>query len=260
MTTLDFEAINRACWEHIDELAREIDPGAKKEGSEWCINAHWRGERERNSLKANPSGRYIKDFASGEGYDPIKLWATHRAVSNGQAAAELAQRFSITQPIEAVPWNGPKPPSRHPKLGKHTGEWSYHNAQGEVIQIVRRYDPPGEKKQFRPLIFHDGKWTWNYLPAPRPLYGLDRLAQRPDDSVLVVEGEKTADAAQTLFPRLAVVTSGSSDSASTADWTPLCGRQVVLWPDNDEAGLKYAGAVHAQLRVLGVALRVVEVP
>jgi hypothetical protein len=46
-------------------------------------------------------------------------------------------------------------------------------------------------------------------------------------------------------------TSGAADSAGKTDWRALAGRSVTLWPDNDEAGRRYADAVaetamHAQ--------------
>ena len=77
-----------------------------------------------------------------------------------------------------------------------------------------------------------------------PIYGLDRLAQRPTDPVLVVEGEKSADAAGKIFPDHVVTTSPfGAKSANKADWTPLHGRTVVIWPDNDTPGAKYAADV-----------------
>ena len=45
------------------------------------------------------------------------------------------------------------------------------------------------------------------MDTPRPLYGLDRLAARPDAPVIVCEGEKAADAAERLFPEYVAVTS-----------------------------------------------------
>ena len=87
-------------------------------------------------------------------------------------------------------------------------------------------------------------WRWLHLPAPRPLYGLDRLALRPDAPVLLVEGEKTADAAAKLFPdHVAVTSSGGSNAAGKADWSPLSGRHVVIWPDHDEPGRRFAADV-----------------
>ena len=53
--------------------------------------------------------------------------------------------------------------------------------------------------------------------TPVPMYGLDRLAARPEATVLLVEGEKTADAAELLFPGCVAITSqGGSNGAAGA--------------------------------------------
>ena len=63
------------------------------------------------------------------------------------------------------------------------------------------------------------------------------LAAKPDATVLIVEGEKTWDAAQKLFPGLvACCWSGGCKAIEKTNFTPLAGRKVVLWPDNDDAG------------------------
>lgn len=93
-----------------------------------------------------------------------------------------------------------------------------------------------------------------------PLWGLDVLSSAPDATVLVVEGEKTALAAQALFPDLAVVTSGGSSRSGSYDWSPLRGRKVVIWPDADEPGEKYAQSVSDLLEGLADAVQVVSVP
>jgi hypothetical protein len=62
--------------------------------------------------------------------------------------------------------------------------------------------------------------------------------------VVVCEGEKAADAAAHLLPGFAVVTSpNGSKGAGKADWSPVGGRAVTIWPDADAAGLEYAQAV-----------------
>jgi putative DNA primase/helicase len=65
--------------------------------------------------------------------------------------------------------------------------------------IVCRF--PGKK--IRPLWYDGAGWRWKAPPAPRPLYWARRAADAP---VLIVEGEKTADAAARLFPSAAVAT------------------------------------------------------
>ncbi len=95
-------------------------------------------------------------------------------------------------------------------------------------------------------------WQWKAAPAPRPLYGLDRLALAPAAPVLVVEGEKTADAAAALFPEFVAVTwSGGGKAATRADWAPLAGRRVVILPDADQAGRDAAAAAQKVVAAAG---------
>ncbi len=97
------------------------------------------------------------------------------------------------------------------------------------------------KKEFVPYIYDVQKKKWvSKFPLVRPLYNLSELALRPDSPVLIVEGEKTADAAKQLFPDFVVVTSsGGAKSANKSDWSVLQGRDIVIAPDNDEAGISY---------------------
>ncbi len=127
----------------------------------------------------------------------------------------------------------PEPSFKHPALGDPSQRWTYRDAAGEVIGHVLRFDPPNDRKQFAPLTLwrENGRlcWRWKSWPKPRPLYGLDRLAARPNASVIVVEGEKAADAAQLIFPAsVAVTSSGGAEAAGTADWRPLTGRPVMI--------------------------------
>ena len=93
--------------------------------------------------------------------------------------------------------------------------------------------------------------------AGKPLYRLAELAARPDDGVIVTEGEYKADKLAALG--LLVTTSGAADSAGKADWQSLAGRDVLIWPDHDEAGQRYAEGVYSALIPLGCKLRVLDV-
>ncbi|MGB6284364.1 MAG: hypothetical protein WBG18_08105 [Xanthobacteraceae bacterium] len=73
---------------------------------------------------------------------------------------------------------------------------------------------------------------------------MQELADRPVAPVVVCEGEKATDAARRLLPGFVVVTSpNGSNSADKADWSPLRGRDVVIWPDADLPGDVYAQVV-----------------
>lgn len=185
----------------------------------------------------------------------------------GECPAPNVSQLPEWRPIMPVPAGAPKAPECHPRWGKPAKSWAYRDRNGKVLFGVRRFNTPDGGKQILPLTFceaSDGRreWRWLGLPAPRPLYGLDRLAKRPDAPVLVVEGEKAADMATSLFPDHVVITSpNGAKAADKADWSPLAGRRVVMWPDNDTEGAAYAESVsRLSLAAGAVSAAVVAVP
>ena len=132
---------------------------------------------------------------------------------------------------------------------KVSAQWVYRDQHGKVLFYVQRFDASTGKKEFRPLTLFSStetgmKWKRKAPPEPRPLYGLDRLATRPDAEVMVCEGEKATDAATRLFPdKVAVSSMNGAKSPEKSDWSTLCGRTVSLWGDFDEPGASYIAAV-----------------
>ena len=124
--------------------------------------------------------------------------------------------------------------------------WLYRDAEGRVIGYVLRMEfpkPDGQRGKWTPQINfcagRDGTRRWCIMPfpSPRPLYGLDELAARPDAPVLAVEGEKACDAGRRLLPGYVVVTwPGGSKGIAHVDWAPLAGRDALLLPDADKPG------------------------
>lgn len=148
----------------------------------------------------------------------------------------------------------PPEPLRHPRLGAPAAQWQYRDAAGALLFIVARFDPPGRRKQILPLACGAEGWRWRAPPAPRVLFGLDRLAARPTAPVLVVEGEKAAEAAAARFPELVAMTwPGGARAVARADWSALAGRTVLAWPDNDAPGREAAAAVAAAATRAGAA-------
>ncbi len=180
------------------------------------------------------------------------------------------------RPMLPVPDGAPKlsPKSVQPFAPAgftYTAHWRYPDAQGRLLGYTVRYDRPANgapaDKQFRTLTWWEGpngrhEWRSKGFHEPRPLYGLDRLAARPDAPVIVCEGEKSAGAAAALFPeRVSVTSPNGSGSARKADWGPLRGRAVVIWPDADEPGANYAADVAELARAAGTAsIAVVALP
>ncbi|NWK77226.1 DUF3987 domain-containing protein [Aquitalea sp. LB_tupeE] len=130
----------------------------------------------------------------------------------------------------------------------------YTDASGTPLYWRIRAKHDNGDKWIRPMHYDGSQYRIGEPPAPaggKPLYGLHSLALQPDDAVYLVEGEKAADALLRLGH--VAVTSGAADSANVADWTPLAGRSVTIWPDNDEAGTKYLSDCLPLLWATGVA-------
>jgi uncharacterized protein (DUF927 family) len=124
---------------------------------------------------------------------------------------------------------------------------------GELAGYACRFDFRAKDgtpdKLILPVTFCDlgdgsREWRAKGIPAPRPLYNLQEIAARPEAGKLVVEGEKTANAAASRFPDFVTTTSmHGTQSPAKSDWRPLAGQKVTIWPDNDVAGRQFAQAV-----------------
>src|SRR5690606_17122441 len=95
-------------------------------------------------------------------------------------------------------------------------------------------------------------WTWDgcrwqqrAYPAPRPLYGLPRLAARPNAPIMLCEGEKACDAAHVALGTswVCLTWAGGAAAVAKSDWTPLRGRRVTVWPDRDDPGRRAADEI-----------------
>ncbi len=133
-------------------------------------------------------------------------------------------------------------------------EHLYLNSDGEVLCMVRRYnmrdgagnpvmDDHGKpKKEFRQFT---GTNPYPKMPDVRPLYNIPNISA--SDKVIWVEGEKCADALNELGFTATCTMGGagmlSRKSASQFDFSPLHGKELTIWPDNDTAGKKVAELV-----------------
>lgn len=138
---------------------------------------------------------------------------------------------------------------------KPAGLHTYRDATGAVLFYrIRLKHPETGDKWIRPMHYNGRAFVIGEPPTPatgKPLYRLPEVLADAGP-VYMVEGEACADALAALG--VIATTSGSADSADAADWSPLRGRDVVIWPDKDQAGERYARAVTAKLR--GIAASV----
>lgn len=163
---------------------------------------------------------------------------------------EKKKRKTPWVPILPVPDDAISPPVAHVIRGRPERTWCYRDSGGRVLGYIWRFVTSDGGKEIVPLtwckseVTNKLEWRCISFPDPRPLYGLDRLAEKPESTVLVVEGEKCADVAQEQLPDLAVVSwPGGGKAVDKANWSVLTGRRVVIWPDCDAQTDKHTLAI-----------------
>jgi Protein of unknown function (DUF3987)/Zinc-binding domain of primase-helicase len=148
---------------------------------------------------------------------------------------------------------------RNPKLGPRSNCWTYHDKKGEPVMVAVRWDK-ADGKEFRPVARCGDRWHVGAMEDPRPLYRLPEVleSERP---VYICEGEKATDAAVSIGLN-ATTSSGGSNAPHKTNWSTLAGREVVVLPDNDDSGRKYAFDVAKTLTSLDhpATVKIVELP
>jgi len=145
------------------------------------------------------------------------------------------------------------------RRGARTDHWTYRDAQGAPLGMVVRWDLADGNKDIRPVHRIGDGWRIGGMPEPRPLYGLPDL----DDAkrVYVCEGEKAADAVRSIG-LIATTSAHGCKSPGKTNWEPLADKEIIILPDNDSPGRKYADDVADILAKLTPApvVKVVDLP
>lgn len=235
-----------------------------KNGSDWFGLCPFHGE-STPSFTVNPGKGFFHCFGCGIHGDALDflrqldgLTLPEAAEALGSPAIKALPRTADTR--AALEWQSsiPEKPLTNMwlrGLGEPVKRWAYKSRDGVILGWVGRYMVDGKKE---PRCWTWGafgdeapRWAPHHFSKPRPLLGLDELQARPNDQVVVVEGEPTWDAAKVLFPRSVAITwPGGVDGIRHADWSGLRGRRVVCIPDADRHVAKTA----VEAKRFGVAI------
>jgi ATP-dependent exoDNAse (exonuclease V) alpha subunit len=190
----------------------------------------------------------------------------HREVNKyfGQIASQnndantAKMRESSWKTLSVVPEDVPKPNinkcfTKLKDTHIHEATYEYQNIKGDINGYVVRFrDKESGHKQTLPLVWAEntktGRQGWRAQGFEgKPIYGLEKL---PEDrkTILIVEGEKAADAATQILPEYTVISwLGGVNSADKVDWNILKDRKVVIWPDCDIPGMRAAQVISQRL-------------
>lgn len=134
--------------------------------------------------------------------------------------------------------------------GRIVGEYKY----GEDFTVYRC--EANGIKTYRPISLSDKGYVLGFPKKPWRLYSpINGPSLSEAMTIIVVEGEKCADMVS-RYGFTATTSAGGAKNAKNTDWTPLAGKQVILWPDNDIDGKRYMADVQQILQSLTPPARV----
>ncbi len=137
--------------------------------------------------------------------------------------------------------------------------YDYRDEAGKLLfQVVRKV--PKQFLQRRPSPSNPDVFIWNTNGVRHVLYRLpELLAADPAQPVFITEGEKDADNLAALG--LVATTNPGGAGKWRRDFADyLRGRDVVILPDNDEAGEKHATDVRHKLTGIARSVRILHLP
>jgi hypothetical protein len=221
---LDTDGIRNSLLSRIDEALHYLLPNGHVQN-----NCFYIGDTEGNKgkslvvqLQGDKQGSWF-DFATNQGGDLFNLWAEVKGYGKNEFPKLLTE---INEWLGNAPTNRKfQPVQKLPPmdiLGKPSAEWNYLDQNNRLLAVVYRYDNE-QGKQFR---IWDVKSRKAKAPDIRPLYN--------------IPGIKTADALIKNGFTATTAMFGANAPIEKTDWSPLQGKELIIWPDNDEAGINYA--------------------
>lgn len=210
-------------------------------------------------LRWGSHGSVSVDLAKG-------TWFDHANAAGG-GVLDLIERQTGARDGERVEWlrdNGyvdseraPAAARKQASSGKIVATYDYVDVRGQLVFQVCRLEP----KTFRQRRKVDGKWEWSVKGVQQVPYRLPDVAEAIADGqlVIVVEGEKDADALA-AWGIAATCNAGGAGKWPDEIAKHFEGADVVILPDNDDAGRKHCSLVGAALKHVAKRVRVLDLP
>lgn len=272
----------------LSDVALGFGLRLEKDGHEWvaCCPFHQEDTPSFTIFVGKDGAARFHCFGCGERGDVLDFVQKIKGcdfkealkVLGGEVRRENLKPRVVAQVKDIYAGIVPLPPAGEIKAGRRVKLWNpkrekfgtitpsmafpYRSASGDLIGYVLRHDLQDGGKETPMVMWCDvpGQgltWCRYPFPKPRPLFGLDRLGG--GKQVIIAEGEKCATVGAAITGRLFMSWAGGTYGIHHADWTPLAGRPVVIWPDADGPGLETAGKIAALLHGMGCTVKVMDV-
>lgn len=272
----------------LSDVAADFGVSLEKDGHEFvaCCPFHQEDTPSFTIFTGKDGVQRFQCFGCGERGDVLDFVQKIKGVDLKEAIKVLGGELTranvtpqrIAEPVDIYAGIVPLPPAGEIEAGKRVKLWNpkrskfgtitpsmvfpYRAFDGSLIGYVLRHDFEDGGKE-TPMVmwcdvpWHGMAWCRYPFPKPRPLFGLERLAD--GKQVIIAEGEKCATVGASVTGRLFMSWAGGTYGIHHADWSPLAGRSVVIWPDADEPGIKTAGEIASILVGMGCTVKMIDV-
>lgn len=184
------------------------------------------------------------------------LFHCHACQTSGDVFSFVQQRYGLDFPqaLELLAGHvGLSPKAPNPTHRK-VAEYDYCDENGELLSQVERFEP----KSFRQRrLLPTGKWEYSVKGVRHVPYHLPEVLAA--QQVFIVEGEKDADRLAALG-LVATCNAGGAGKWKEEFSQYLKGKDVIILPDNDQAGFDHAEKVARLLSGHAGSIKLVNLP
>lgn len=210
-------------------------------GSIYSTDGSWRYKCH----KCGFNGSVLDVIAKIDGLEITEVFRHLKSDSRARQSKTQAQPAKVFESIETL---------RQAMPGVIEAQYNYTNPEtGKTEMIVFRCQVEGGKKTFRQCRPAGSGFVMEAPAKPWPLYNRSRIITA--DTIIIVEGEKVVHALHN-YGFTATTSPAGAGKAHLADWTPLAGKNAVLWPDFDEPGESHMQQIEKILQTLTPACRI----
>ena len=240
-------------WQKIaPDVARQLLGEPKFEKSN-----EWRWNNKGSLVFTLETGQFY-DFEEGEGGGVKWLIEKH-----GKDVSEVLKQFghdlTLQTPNSNVNGNSPIA-SNVRSFSREQMVDLYRQAEVKLqyadnFMVIRHSGLP---MKYAPFSLNPNS-TWS-MKRPEGLLPLYITNKHPEKPVLISEGEKATRGAERIWNYDVCCWHGGATGWNKTDWSPIYGRDVYIWADNDEAGIKCANEISKELKGHGCKVKVIEPP